>query len=463
MAVAQPGLIGYVTDLEGDVACWRRYIDISKVLDYGCDGDIELAADAHFVFGGDAVDNQPGDLEILEQLLKLKRRYPERVHLIMGNRDVNKLRLLVELSPAHLAAVPLASHPGVYWLPKESCTPAQKLSEEDVEANSASARLQWILRETMGAPRAFEFRRQELGVRFGGGVFSDDDVVRSYVESVQPGGLIYEYLQAAKLAVKLGDTLFVHAGLPRGDSWAPGWIPGPPPRQNLPLDEWLTELNAFAASAMDEVADATQAGRECLEAWSCVGGYSHAQAGCGLMQYCMRDMPDGSRQPSIVYNGWLGDDYQPVQPDDATLSWLRDGGVHRVVSGHLPNGESPLVLRPSEHLDVITADCCYAGSVSPAVAGEVAEPKPWSGRGGSVCEVVLEPDRKTYVHGRLSEGLHFEAPLEDTVIGRTTSDGWRVKGRVGGKILLSRNDKWSFESVLKDECDVHLEGILPGQ
>merc|ERR1712224_729865 len=83
------------------------------------------------------------------------------------------------------------------------------------------------------------------------------------------------------------------------------------------------------------------------DAWSMKGqgGYVHSQPGSALLQYAMRDMPDGTRQPSVVYNGWLGDDYQPIQADDKTLEWLHAGGVRQIVSGHLPHGDAPLVLR----------------------------------------------------------------------------------------------------------------------
>ena len=95
-----PRLVGYTTDIEGDVDCWRRYVELSDVLSRGDDGLVELTDGAHFVYGGtflwmmcarrqkcdgyegDAVDRQAGDLEFLAELLALKRRYPSRVHLL---------------------------------------------------------------------------------------------------------------------------------------------------------------------------------------------------------------------------------------------------------------------------------------------------------------------------------------------------------------------------------------------
>lgn len=42
-----------------------------------------LQDDWHFVFGGDTCDKGPGSLRCLQALVSLKRRYPDRVHLLI--------------------------------------------------------------------------------------------------------------------------------------------------------------------------------------------------------------------------------------------------------------------------------------------------------------------------------------------------------------------------------------------
>lgn len=486
---APPEVVAYVSDLEGDIQFWRRYVAVSKVLFPQPDGTVGLKEGAHFVFGGDAVDHRPGDLEVLEELLALKRRYPDRVHFILGNRDINKLRLATELSDWHRAALPLADHPGVYW--HSAGAPPKVLSEEELKADTAAARLRWILKHTMGARWAFEARRTELlrrkqghGSTDGPCEVSDEEVVSNFIEAASPGGLLFDYISQGRLALKLGRLLFVHAGLPRSSGqWQPGWVPGwqvpdEESRSGVPIPEWLEALEELRKAAVLECEEAV--GKEpkvksADAAWALKGGYVHSQPGSALMQYAMRDMPGGSRQPSAVYNGWLEDDsYLPMKPDEATLSWLRGGGVSCVLSGHLPHGDAPLVMRLAEDVVAVTGDTSFASEVIWADGGAAAAPddvaqtpaaartpplEPAS-RGASYSEILLKPDGSFAVSGVLSNGQPFSADSVDPVLGRSTADGWIVKGRLSegeeSKLVLCRNKGWDFWSRIADESEVEL-------
>lgn len=104
---------------------------------------LKLRDGCEFVYGGDAVDKGIGDLRFVRAMLGLKHRYPDRVHLIVGNRDCNKLRLATELSPEALRdALDDRSFP--YWLQeKERITPAQALLQDGGLENTTANRLRW--------------------------------------------------------------------------------------------------------------------------------------------------------------------------------------------------------------------------------------------------------------------------------------------------------------------------------
>src|SRR5262249_13025354 len=146
--------------------------------------DLVLAAGASFVFGGDAIDRGPYGRRIVACLTRAKRRHGERVVLLAGNRDLNKLRLARELR----------GHP-----PRKA-----------PEGLAGGPLLRWIFANTMGAKEAFEHRRSELGGA------DDDAVVESYLEDVAPDGALAEYLRLCQLVHRSGATLFVHGGLGEG-------------------------------------------------------------------------------------------------------------------------------------------------------------------------------------------------------------------------------------------------------
>lgn len=96
-------LISYVTDIEGNLNYWNNFLRISKVVkvteptEPGDLRDLSLIPSSMFIYGGDVCDRSYGDLRVISDLLYLKEKYPDRVVLILGNRDINKLRLTTEL------------------------------------------------------------------------------------------------------------------------------------------------------------------------------------------------------------------------------------------------------------------------------------------------------------------------------------------------------------------------------
>ena len=331
---------GYVTDVEGDYDFWQRFCSLSAVLEPGrAPDDLALRPGCHLVFGGDSVDKGGDDLAFLASLLRLKSRHPDRVHLLMGNRDINKMRLSAELglSSAEGGAyppdwLPARAHPGVYWRQGGArASPHDWLAAQPAgprRADSRANRLRWMLEDNMGSPRAFEGRRAELAVASSSSAssssaVSDAAVLESYVASLRPGGAMRSYLQQAQLAVLVGETLFVHGGLrPDTIGVAPGVAPATGGDVNGDdggvvdggggtlrvgsVGEWVEAMNAFAASQVAEWcadADAAGAGPRWPGASSPdpLGRGFFARPGGRLMAYAMATQPDGAASPTVVY------------------------------------------------------------------------------------------------------------------------------------------------------------------
>ncbi len=123
--VSSNSLVGYATNIEGNLNYWHKYLSVSKVLSRK-DDTLTLNDNCQFVYGGDVCDRGSGDIRVLTDLVNLKLAYPDRVHFILGNRDINKLRIPFSLHPSVLPY-----KPKVYWLRKQQDLPDYKLNDRD--------------------------------------------------------------------------------------------------------------------------------------------------------------------------------------------------------------------------------------------------------------------------------------------------------------------------------------------
>lgn len=181
--------VTYVSDVEGQWDYFCNFVNHSKGLNFVVNAEPEERRTAehlelhleegwHFVYGGDACDKGPGTLRFLEAMVRLKKTCPGRVHLLLGNGDVNRLGLATQLSKAEIghpkdATVTLWAQAGPY----------EATAEE------------------------FEYRRVELAHLRGVAQEEvlDKEVVRNYTDN----SWLREYLQRSQLGVLLGETLFV--------------------------------------------------------------------------------------------------------------------------------------------------------------------------------------------------------------------------------------------------------------
>lgn len=192
----------YITDVEGNDTYFEHIVKRSKGLFRDADGKLELRSGYFLVYGGDVCDRGKGDLRITSDLVQLTKKYPDRVHIILGNRDINKIRLCTELQAQHLK-----TKLKVFWID------GKDLQEPDIAAGmppcSRATRLHTILEGTMGAPGAFQYRIEEL-LEMGiiqdhmSATEKDQLVVESFLSSMEPGGCMLELLRLGTLGLLLG-------------------------------------------------------------------------------------------------------------------------------------------------------------------------------------------------------------------------------------------------------------------
>ncbi|MET0791719.1 MAG: hypothetical protein ABW061_09385 [Polyangiaceae bacterium] len=301
--------VAYLTDVEGQWSKLASFAAHNPLVALDAADRLLVAPGARLVFGGDAIDRGPSAQRIVRTLLEAKRRQPEQVVLLAGNRDINKMRLVSELN-----GLPPASAP------------------DRARSGGRAALLRWIFENTMGAPHAFAHRAAELA---SAGVAHDDEaVVRSFLQDLVPTGELTEYLCACRLVHREEHTLFVHGGV---SSESLGYVPEAPQRFDT-IEAWTAALNSFYVAQCAAFQDRR------LEGYSALVAYQAPVPGTKL------------NQASVVYGRPTDELGNPVLPAPAVIAALRSAGIDRVVLGHTPSGDCPAVLRDGAGFELVLAD-----------------------------------------------------------------------------------------------------------
>jgi len=410
--------IEFITDVEGHWEYFLRFIDRSSILywdgeDRGAWGPglLRLRRQGVLVFGGDAPDKGPGDIRFIKTLLSLRKRFPNQVYFILGNRDLMKLRFMAELKEIE--------EPGMVWTPswdRKAISFEQFLEDRKGEniQRDLIGKLKWLLHCTMGCQdTTFSTRKSELALLRGRA--SDQDVLESYVSSVDPRSAdpwMFEFISLGQIGLVLDSALFVHGGL-RDENL--GCIPGHSERWD-DVQEWVDHLNAWKDQQLAEYVS---------KPYFYTENGVRKRGGETLIEY---GTPGGGKETVIYVNPFK--DGNPQQRSEKVQDYLERSGIRRVFSGHQPHGQTPTVVRHPRHgLLWITADT----SRSDSTASKLFNPADNRGSAMSIVRVYSESVEieGTLVDGRQHRCLVHNNPakdrLPDALVGRQLNDGSWVK------------------------------------
>jgi hypothetical protein len=375
--VSSPRAIAYVTDLEGRWEKLEAFVRDNPDVSLDAGGRLQVRDGAVFVFGGDAVDRGAHGRR-LDQ--------PDRVVLIAGNRDLNKLRLARELH----------GHP-------PDSTP------DELRRGPRAPLLRWILERTMGASQAFGHRKVELAAT--GAPADDEAVAASFLDDVADGGPLAAYLAECQLGFIEGSTLVLHGAV---TAESLGVVPYGAPRTTDPR-AWVERLNAFCRSQVAAFLGASPAERTGPRpAWQPIVDYQAPVRG------------RGANQASVVYDRPVDGAGRPCLPEPDVVRTLVDAGLARVLLGHTPSGDCPALLRAPGFAQVL-ADNSY-GRIETGSQVRVSPDGEVTGAG----QTVLDDGTRTSVRWTLP-------PDHSGPLGLRDPEGTLVKGRLAsGELLLFR-------------------------
>ena len=379
--------VSFLTDVEGNWEFLERFINLSDALQLEAPPDESGAAQItlndgwQLVVGGDLCDKGAfvgGTVRVVRSIVALKKKYPDRVTIILGNRDINKMRFTSELSLEQLDDSRLERVPGPYWVPeskrvsplmflrglsveKFGMSVTDSMTNQQIAAsfNTIINRLRWMLKETMGADGELERRRAELALLRGERRISsiekeasvrnversasgsgdgdlgiaDVELVASFTDCVREGGFMRELFELGQLAVIIGSTLFVHGGVVSPGGVALGKVPDVE-RDIEDVHEWVNELNRWYHSQLEDwIKRPYWEDDEKIDLFGSRGGHQ-------LMDYVVP-----SPRPTVVLAKHLTPSGMPQPLDEDLTRRLNASGIYRICVGHTPHGSCPTVIK----------------------------------------------------------------------------------------------------------------------
>ena len=444
-------ICSYLTDVEGNLDYFHKYVGISKVITWVDSNKNRLKFkqdNSMFVFGGDTQDRGIGDIRFVNILLKFKDEYPDRVEFIIGNRDANKIRFNSELSEKITKTNKYLSKYDKfpYWVDeKERISIREYLEKNNYEINIVN-RLKYILEYTMGSSGSFEKRRVELAILLNKNakLISDEDIVNSFLNSVSPrpvnvknsnDNYLLKYLKYGKIAYIFGEHIFIHGAINKNNI---GYVPSTQkdPKKQKIIDDvklWVYGLNNWFHKELNEyILDPEY------------GGITKKRKGYKIIDY---SVPSHNR--TVVYSDNLKNG-NGQYINNKVIKYLNKGEIYSIISGHRPHGDCPLVLR-SKNLTAVSADISYSDK------GHISK---WGidNRGSAVCEVLLYINGDIQIHGILRDKSKYNYIIKnkkskdtsksskyDKYVGIQLKNNYWVKNVKNSKYLISYADGFELD------------------
>jgi len=376
-----PQHVLFATDIEGSASYLKAIINVYRRFIYfnNQEGLLftneAIIRNTHFVYGGDTIDNGCCDEEIMRLLTNFKKRYPNRVHLLIGNRDLNKLRYATELcfhkksngeyefllSDQELNKLP-------YWDLKEE---NKYIKFKNGIKDNPSLRLQWITEKTMGIKYTDWKKKYNYP--------SDKEIIQYLANGViNENGFIYEYLRNAELICRIDETIYCHGGLFNKD-WKKGDAFFKVPAQKGAIkgneynsinvqnednfqydefddvDEWIYALNQWKEEQLNQWKDQIEEIKMGKYDDNVINDFHlEDRKGNDLINYCVP-----TKQYSVIM-GRITPDCKGKLSDEKAQK-LANHGIHRIVVGHTPIGIGQKIVRNKKHQVIIQmADVTYS-------------------------------------------------------------------------------------------------------
>lgn len=464
--------IHFITDMEGHISSFVNSIKKSNIVKFDKKNRLHFCNEltkSYFIFGGDLTDRGVGDTQLTEILLDFKLRHPDKVILLVGNREASKTRFFVELNPKYIRER-LIYGGAPFWIAnpqlpidylkkhmKDRNKFSDNLSEIELYVESLAIEecqliyLKWMLEQNLSCPLTFDFHAQQLAEKLKCETkeITDYMVLKSIMDQTSPTGLMGEYIKQTQIALVIPEAgiMAVHGGLTAENiGRLPTMKQTDSPIQDLHY--WIDQFNDWYRT---EVAK-----------WS---NFTHDNlllelnpARSTLDTFSLR-VPSEYR--SIVTASMLDQNRSFTEVPDLISNYLIKNKIKLVLSGHQPCGDYPAILRSKDDQIVfINGDTSYANSNS--------NPNDTRGQAHHNLEILVnENGMKINIDASLSTGERITNSIEmvDNKVVDCTHIGKILPGNGLVQCFMAENDtyriihqegfKIEYKLKTKSEIDLH--------
>ncbi len=383
----------FVTDLEGNIKGLLNNLK-EKGLKLE-NGRLHFTHNqAELFIGGDLSDRGSDSIKIRRLIGDLKKRHPDRVHIIWGNRDINKLGfhgLLPSLDG-------FLHEEYKEWLSKGET----RLSHTELEKrNTPENKLEWFFNE-IGCNQCLEFHQKELS-ELKGRPISIREAAEDYIQSLHPKeGEFFKFLEMGQFIATKGRTIMTHGQITKENF---GFVPDSSTRYEN-MAEWLEALNRWGKSKLSSIKSTYHP--DILRG-------QHSRPTTELIQYCDSKWDQSFKkgygnEVSVVYAPRNKEGNNFRLPDKETLQLLTKQGYSTLIVGHSPAGNTPLPLKGEGFIQIM-ADTSYGGNRSSQVSFDY------------LGQVKLQGNSQSGHTIKAEISPHIDSPIgknykEATVVGR---------------------------------------------
>ena len=437
----------FLTDLEGQI---KPVHDLIKNGTFKLDslGNLDFVdSNTKLVFGGDLMDRGPHTIKLMRYFIGLKRKYPERVNLLLGNRDLNKLSFSI-MRESKLVNIQDPKYKE--FLEKKSVTHV-KANKSLAKLNTIDNQVQFWASE-LGLSKAIEFHQQELS-EINKAQVTYTNAAKDFADLISnPNREYFQYIKLGQLVHSEGSVVYLHGGLPSQN----GFVPDSATVHDN-FEDWKDSLNQWLKSELTDYVSGLKQG--------VIGNNGKKLIFYGDALYDSQLNKIWNHDNSVIYGPRFQENDNFRLPQKNNLDWLKANGKNTMILGHSPAGNVPTPLRGNDIL-VIMADTSYGPNgayTQVSVDGEIISVKGALENGTEIKYSISARNNKSLI------GMKFGS---ETIVGKTSDGryatfkytGFNREERILAKSEITKDavdhPVYTINSVIEGEKKVLLDTLV---